>query len=169
MTETDRQQPHLPGGWSELGRAKASAGTAWAYFRDLVKLLHKELGEERTAGILRQLMTANAGKYVKPSMKKLGLEGTDAWSLASYFKLATGDIIGYKAELIEEAPNRIVYRLHPPCLWFPDLDIPPSFCQAMGSFEEEAARIVNPKVRVTCRSLMTRGDPVCEIVFEEDS
>ena len=167
MAETKREQPQLPDGWSELRKAKASANTAWAYYRDLVKLLHKEIGEEKTAGILSKLMAANARKYVKPSMEMFGIKGNDAWALASYFKLATGDIIGYKAELIQEGPKKVVYRLYPPCLWFPDLDIPASFCMAEGSFEEEAARLVNPKIKVSGRALMTRGDPYCETVFEE--
>jgi len=168
MTEMRREQPQLPEGWPELRKAKASANTGWAYYSDLVKLLHKEIGEEKTADILRKLMAANARKYVKPSMEIFGIKGNDPWSLASYFKLATGDVIGYKAELIQEAPNRVVYKLYPPCLWFPDLDIPPSFCMAEGEFEQEAARIINPKIKVSMRKLMTLGDPCCETVFEEE-
>ena len=167
MAEVKREQPQLPDGWSELRKAKASANTGWAYYRDLVKLLHKEIGEEKTANILSKLMEANARKYVKSSMEMFGIKGNDAWSLASYFKLATGDIIGYKAELIQEGPKKVAYRLYPPCLWFPDLDIPASFCEAEDSFELEAARIINPKIKVTSTSLMTRGDPYCEVVFEE--
>ena len=167
MAKKKREQPQLPEGWSELRKAKASANTAWAYYRDLVKLLHKEIGEEKTAAILGKLMTENARKYVKPSMEMFGIKGNDVWALASYFKLATGDIIGYKAELIEEGPKKVVYRLYPPCLWFPDLDIPASFCEAEGAFEAEAARLVNPKIKCSGRALMTRGDPYCEGVFEE--
>ena len=167
MTEMKREQPQLPDGWPEIRKAKASAKTAWAYYSDLVKLLHKEIGEEKTAAILTKLMEANARKYVKPSMEMFGIKGNDPWALATYFKLATGDVIGYKAELIQEAPNRVVYRLYPPCLWFPDLDIPPSFCEAEGMFEIEAARLVNPRIKITMRSLLTRGDPYCETVFEE--
>jgi len=167
MSQIHREQPQLPDGWPELRKAKASAKTAWRYYSDLVKLLHKELGEEKTADILSKLMRANAHKYLKPTMEKFGITGNDPWSLASYFKLATGDVIGYKAELIQEAPKRVVYRLHPPCLWFPDLDVPPSFCEAEAKFEEEAARMVNPKIRVSCRALLTRGDPYCDTVFEE--
>ena len=163
----EREQPQLPDEWPELRKAKASAKTGWAYYRDLVKLLHREIGEERTAGILCKLMKANARKYFGPSMEKFGIKGSDAWALASYFKLATGDVIGYKAELIQEGPRKVVYRLYPPCLWFPDLDIPPSFCLAEDCFEEEVARMVNPKVKIYCRSLLTWGDPYCETVFEE--
>ena len=166
MTESRREQPQLPEEWPELRKAKASANTAWAYYRDLVKLLHKEIGEQKTADILAKLMRANAHKYLKPSMEMFGITGNDPWALASYFKLATGDVIGYKAELIEEAPNKVVYKLYPPCLWFPDLDIPPSFCIAEGQFEEEAARMLNPKIKVSMRSLMTRGEPSCDTVFE---
>lgn len=167
MAKINREQPQLPDGWTELRKAKASANTAWAYYSDLVKLLHKEIGEEKTAAILSKLMVENARKYVKRSMEMFGIKGNDAWSLASYFKLATGDVIGYRTELIQEGPRKVSYRLYPPCLWFPDLDVPPSFCIAESSFEEEAARIVNPKIKVTGRSLMTRGDPYCETVFEE--
>ena len=62
---------------------------------------------------------------------------------------------------------QVVYRLYPPCLWFPDLDIPPRLCEAEGAFEEEAARMLNPKIKVYGRALLTRGDPYCETVFEE--
>lgn len=167
MAKTKRQQPQLPDGWPELRKARASANTAWAYYRDLVKLLHREIGEEKTADILSRLMAANARKYVKPSMNAFGIEGNDAWSVASYFKLATGDVIGYKAELIQEGPRKVVYRLYPPCLWFPDLDIPPSFCLAESSFEKEAAKLVNPRIKVHVRTLLTRGEPYCETVFED--
>ncbi len=163
-----REQPQLPEGWPELRKAKASASTAWGYYRDLVKLLHREVGEEKTCDILSKMMGENARKYVKSSMEAFHIKGNDPWALASYFKLATGDIIGYKAELIQEGPKRVVYRLHPPCIWFPDLDIPPSFCLAEGNFEREAARIINPKIKISARSLMTRGDPFCELVFEEE-
>jgi len=168
MNEEQKKQPQLPDGWTELRKAKASAKTAWSYYRDLVKLLHKEIGEEKTASVLRKLMAANAKKYLTPTMEKFGIKGNDPWALASYFKLATGDVIGYKAELIQEAPNRVVYRLYPPCLWFPDLDIPPSFCEAEGEFEAEAARMINPRIKVYGRALLTRGDPYCETVFEEE-
>jgi len=129
-----RGQPQLPGEWTELRRAKASARSGWAYYSDLVKIMLQELGERKTVDMLAKLMTNNARKYVKPTMEKFGIKGSDPWAIASYFKLATGDVIGYKAELIQETPNRVVYRLYPPCLWFPDLDIPPSFCEALGLF-----------------------------------
>ena len=167
MEEMKREQPKLPDEWPELRKAKASAKTAWAYYSDLVKVLNEEIGEEKTAEIMTKLMKANAHKYLKPSMEKFGIKGNDCWALASYFKLATGDVIGYKSELIQEAPNKVVYRLYPPCLWFPDLDIPPRLCEAEGAFEEEAARMLNPKIKVYGRALLTRGDPYCETVFEE--
>ncbi len=166
MAKMEKEQPQLPDGWPDIRKAKASARTGWAYFSDLVKLMHKEVGEEKTAAILTKLMEANVKKYTKPSMEAFGIKGNDPWSLAAYFKLATGDIIGYKAELIQEAPNKVVYRLYPPCLWFPDLDIPPSFCEAFCMFEKEAARLLNPRVKVSTRSSMMRGDPYCENVFE---
>ena len=153
--------------WPELRRKKAANKTGWSYFGALVKTLHRELGEEKTRQILSIFMVENAKKYVKPGMKVFGIEGTDPWSLASYFKLATGDIIGYRTELIEESPRKVAYRLHLPCLWFPDLDIPPSFCRALGTFEEEVAKIVNPRIKTYFTKLMTEGDPYCEIIFEE--
>ncbi len=167
LPRIEREQPELPEGWNELRKAKASAKTGWTYYRELVKLLHQELGEERTAGLICKLMKGMAHRYFDASMQKFGIEGNDAWALASYFKLATGDVVGYKAELIQEGPKKVVYRLYPPCLWFPDLDIPPAFCLAEDCFEEEVARTHNPKVKVYCRALLTWGDPYCETVFEE--
>ena len=76
--------------WPELRRVKAANKTGWSYFENLIKTMHKELGEERTAEILEAFMRNNARKYVVPSMKAFGLQRKDAWSLASYFKLATG-------------------------------------------------------------------------------
>jgi hypothetical protein len=153
--------------WPELRRLKAASKTGWSYFGTLVKTLHRELGEEKTCQILSIFMAENARKYVKPGMKGFGIAANDPWSLASYFKMATGDIIGYRAELIEESPKKVLYRLHPPCLWFPDLDIPSSFCRALGTFEEEATKIVNPRIKTYFTKLMTEGHPYCEIVFEE--
>ena len=61
----------------------------------------------------------------------------------------------------------MIYRLYPPCIWFPDLDIPAKFCEAMGAFEEEAVKLVNPSVKISHRKLMTAGDDCCEILFED--
>lgn len=154
--------------WPEIRRIKAAGNTGWRYFENLVKTMDKFLGEEKTCEILAAFMAENARRFVLPGMKAFGLEGKDPWSLASYFKLATGDIIGYKIELIQESPRKVRYRLYPPCLWFPKLDIPPSFCRAMGSFEEEAARLVNPRIKIKGEKLMTAGDPYCELIFEEE-
>lgn len=160
--------PELPKEtWPELRKVKASNKTGWSYFEHLVKTMHAELGEERTAEILEKFMENNARKFLLPAMRSFGLEGTDAWSLASYFKLATGDIIGYKAELSRPQPNVVSYKLYPPCLWFPNLDIPASFCRAMGCFEREAAKILNPNIETKTVKLMTAGDPYCEIQFIE--
>ena len=112
MGEIQREQPQLPDGWPELRKARASAKSGWAYYSDLIKLLRQEIGEKKTAEIMTKLMVQNAHKYLMPTREKFGITGTDPWSLASYFKLATGDVIGYKAELIQEAPNKVVYRLH---------------------------------------------------------
>jgi len=160
--------PELPEDkWPEMRRLKASNKTGWSYFENLVKTLHSELGEDKAVEILETFMRNNAKKYVVASMKAFGIQGNDAWALASYFKLATGDVIGYKAELSRPEPNVVSYRLYPPCLWFPDLDIPPSFCRAMGCFEKEAAKIVNPNIEIKHTKLMMDGDDYCEIQFIE--
>jgi len=162
------QQPQLPEDkWPPLRKAKANAKTAWSYFEHLVKTMHQELGEERTAEILDKFMRGNAARFVLSGMKGFGIEGNDAWALASYFKLATGDVIGYKAELTRPEPNVVSYKLYPPCIWFPKLDIPASFCKSMGCFEIEAAKLVNPKIEIQHKQLMTDGDPCCELWFVE--
>jgi len=154
--------------WPEIRRAKASRNTGWEYFGNLVKLVCKELGEEKTAQILSRFMAENAERYVKAGMKGFGIEGNDPWSLASYLKLSTGDIIGYKIDLIKESPKRVIYRLYPPCIWFPKLDIPPHLCrEGFMNFERAAAKIINPKIKVSPNKLMTAGDPYCEVTLEE--
>lgn len=153
--------------WSEVRKLKAAKSSGWGYFENLVKTIYQELGEEKTCEILSKFMAENAKRYVLPSMKNFGIVGNDPWSLASYFKLATGDIIGYNVELIKESPKKVRYRLYPPCIWFPKLDIPASFCRAMASFEHAAVELVNPKIKVTDTKFMTAGDPYCEIIFEE--
>ena len=81
--------PELPEDkWPEIRRVRASNKTGWSYFEHLIKTMHTELGEEKTANILKTFMRNNAKKYVVPAMKAFGLVGNDAWSLASYFKLA---------------------------------------------------------------------------------
>jgi hypothetical protein len=82
--------------WTEERKLKAANNTGWSYFEGLVKTMHRALGEEKTCAILCELMKENAHKYVSEGMKKFNIQGNDAWALASYFKLATGDIIGYK-------------------------------------------------------------------------
>ena len=162
------EMPELnPEEWPEVRKLKAAKSSGWGYFENLVKTIYEELGEETTCQILSKFMADNAKRYVIPGMKNFGIQGNDAWALASYFKLATGDVIGYKAELIQESPKRVLYRLYPPCIWFPKLDIPASLCRAMATFEEAAAQLVNPKIKITDTKLMTAGDPYCELVFEE--
>lgn len=152
--------------WPQIRKAKAAGKTAWSYFGSLVKILHKRLGEEETARALEELMVENARKYLLPGFKSFGIDGKDPYCLASYFKLTTGEIIGYDVEIEKLSPNEVIYRLRPPCIWFPDLDIPPSFCRALGAFEREAVRLVNPDLEVQVVKLMTEGDSCCELVFK---
>ena len=160
-------QPQLPErDWPEARKMKAAGKTAWAYFSNLVKLLIEKLGEEKTCEILTELMTRNAQKFVPAGFHQFGIGDDDPWGIASYFKLATGDVIGYDAELIKDG-EKVTYKLNPPCLWFPDLDVPPAVCRALGEFEREACRMVNPKVGVTITHLLTAGDPYCAFVFEK--
>ena len=153
--------------WPPLRKAKAANKTAWGYFASLVKVLNKRLGEKETCDILEALMTENARKYFLPGLKAFGIEGRDPYAIASYYKLTTGEIIGYDVEIEKVSPKEVLYRLHPPCIWFPDLDIPPSFCRALGAFEREAVRLINPAMEVSMRRLMTAGDACCELVFKE--
>jgi len=154
--------------WPEIRKAKASRNTGWEYFGNLIKTAYKELGEEKTCQLLSRFMAENAKRYVKAGMKGFGIEGNDPWALASYLKLSTGDIIGYKIDLIKESPKKVIYRLYPPCIWFPNLDIPPSFCtKGFMNFERVAAEIINPRIKVTPNKAMTAGDPYCEVILEE--
>ena len=163
-----RKQPKLPkADWAETRIIKAGMNTGWAYYTDLTRLLYAELGEEETVSILTKYFEILAKRYFKPTMKKFGIPGRDPWSLASYFKLATGDAIGYRMELVQETPNRVSLRYYPPCLLYPKLDIPVSYCIAETNFEKTVCKMMNPKVRVGVPQLMTRGDPYCEITFEE--
>lgn len=59
-------------------------------------------------------MSDNAKRYVEQGMKGFGIKGNDAWALASYFKLSTGDIIRYKAQPVKESPKLVRYQLYPP-------------------------------------------------------
>jgi len=156
-----------PKEWPDIRKAKAAAKTGWSYFEGLTKEMQKQLGDAKTCEILEGLMRENARKYIKAGMKGFGIEGTDPWSIANYFKLTTGSIIGYKVELFRDSDKKTRYRLYPPCLWYPNLDIPPAYCQALGCFEQEAVKMLNPKIKVTMEKLMTAGDPYCELVFEE--
>ncbi len=155
--------------WPPLRRLKAANKTAWGYFAALVRLLQHELGEEKTCKLLEGLMRENARKYFLPGLKAFGIEGKDPLSIASYFKLTTGDIIGYDVELEKVSEKEVIYRLRSPCIWFPDLDIPPSFCRALGAFEREAASLINPRIKVTMPKLMTEGHQYCELVFKEET
>jgi hypothetical protein len=152
--------------WPQIRKAKAGAKTAWGYFGSLVKILHEKLGERETAKVLEELMIQNARKYFVPGLKSFGIDDIDPYSLASYFKLTTGEIIGYDVEIESVSSDEVTYRLHPPCIWFPDLDIPASFCRALGAFEREAVRLVNPDLEVQMVKLMTEGHSCCELVFK---
>ncbi len=167
MDDNTTKQPQLPEGWTDLRKAKASASTGWTYYTELVKVLYEELDKEKASDICGKLARRLAKKFIQPGMKKFGIEGNDPWALASYFKLATGDILGYKVELIQVSPKKVLYRLYPPCVWFPDLDICPEYCHAEGEFEKEAARLINPNIKVTTTNLLTKGNPYCEEMFEE--
>jgi hypothetical protein len=153
--------------WPKIRKLKALNDTGWRYFEHLVKAMHKRLGEEKTYEVLIDFMMGNVDRNFKRGMKVFGITGNDAWSLASYFKLASGDVLGYKTELQRLSPTKVAYKLYPPCLRFPNLDIPPSFCEAMVCFEVVAAKMINPKIKVTHGKLMTAGDECCEIFFKE--
>ena len=129
--------------------------------------MHLELGQERTAKVLQRFMSDNANRFVMPGMKGFGIEGNDAWALASYFKMATGDVIGYKCELSRPEPNVVHDKLFSPCILFPKLDIPAEFYKAMGCFEVEAAEMINPNIEIRHKQLMTDGEPCRELWFVE--
>jgi hypothetical protein len=154
--------------WPPIRKAKAACHTAWDYFGSLVKTMVAKLGEEKACEILEALMTENARKYYLSGLETFGIKGRDPFSLASYFKLTTGEIIGYGVELEKVSEKETIYRLRPPCIWFPDLDIPPGVCRALGAFEREAVRLANPRIKVTMPRLMTEGHPFCELLFKED-
>ena len=75
------------------------------------------------------------------------------------------------AELIEAAPERVVFR-RTKCAWYeryvdlgldPELRVCPTGHQAWG---EEGFKSINPHLKFTLTKAMPRGDPYCEAVIE---
>ena len=160
--------PELPEEeWPEIRRLKASSNTGWTYFANLMKTMHRLMGEEKACEILAESQAENAKRFLLPAMKSFGVEGNDPRAAASYFKLADGDILGANVEWIEESPQKVILRFHPPCALFPDLSeahATPKMCLALGNFEYTAAKLLN--VKITFTKMITAGDPYCDVVFE---
>ena len=45
--------------WPEIRKIKASNNTGWRYFENLVKAMHKNLGEEKTCEILSEIKVSH--------------------------------------------------------------------------------------------------------------
>ena len=153
--------------WPEIRKLKASSNTGWTYFANLLRTMHRVLGEEKACQILAESQAENAQRFFLPALKNFGIEGDTPRAAASYFKLADCDILGANVEWIEESPQKIILRFHPPCALFPDLTeahATPKMCLALGNFEYTAAKLLN--VKVTFTKLLTAGDPYCDVVFE---
>lgn len=162
------QIPKLPEEeWPEVRKVKAARNTGWTYFINLMKTMHRMLGEQKTCEILAESQAENAKRFFLPALKGFGVRGNDPRAAASYFKLADGDILGANVQWIEESPQKVILRFHPPCALFPDLTeahATPKICLALGNFEYTAAKLLN--VKVTFTKLITAGDPYCEVLFE---
>ena len=160
--------PDLPEDqWPEIRLAKANARIGWLYFAELVKSMQSELGVDKAAEVIEKWAAKIGEKFVVPAMKGFGIEGKDAWSVASYFKIAVGNICGYKTELSRNEDNVVILKVFAPCLWFPDLDISPKICRALEYCEKAAASTLNPNIEVEPIKLMTDGDDYCELHFIE--
>ncbi len=61
-------------------------------------------------------MTENARRYFLPGLKAFGIEGRDPYSLDTYLKLTTGEIIGYDVEIEKVSRKEVICCLHPPCI-----------------------------------------------------
>ena len=120
---------------------------------------------------LERMMTKAAETYVLPFLKSFNIPGNDARTVASFFLIASGIIWGIqgKYEIVEDTPQRfdgIWYLDHCVVSSTDDIRKRPELCYYASAFERTACRLINPKLKWSCPRNLTRGDSLCEVIFE---
>lgn len=148
---------------------KATARSRGMYNGEFVRVILENVGLDKGLEMIGQVWGNIAKKSTIPGLKSFGIEGNDAKTLAE-FLYAANTIIGTDIELIPDSTEqRAGFRIHrcPPFGKDPSkVEHGPEICEAMLNFERTAGALINPKLRISCTKLLTRGDSCCEIIAE---
>lgn len=150
-------------------RWKATAKSRGIYNGEFVKVILENVGIEKGLDMIAQVWGNIAKKSTIPGLKSFGIEGDNAKTLAE-FLYAANTIIGTDIELIPDSnEQRAGFRVYrcPPFGKDPSkVKHGPEICEAMLNFERTVAALINPKLRISCPKLLTKGDSYCEIIAE---
>lgn len=164
-------QPHaeLPEkDWPAACKWKATGRARGTYIGLLCELVNNKLGDEGLKAI-GEIYKEMAHRTFSDAFKKFGIEGNDAAAFAKYEKF-TQDILGQDGEIVELSPKRAVVRWHKCHLFDTSKPVPlgTKVCDQTINYEATAAKLLNPKLKVTQTKHQTTGDPYCELVIEQE-
>lgn len=156
--------------WPELRRRTIQARRGWEYLGMVITKIANKYGKEGVLDCVNTVMSEQAEKYVAKTLKKFNIKGNDCRTVAAQLMLADlialPDFPGF--QVVEDSPKRVVLRLSSGCPWSKDPanELPAVVCENAFGYEIKACEIINPKLKATSPTFMSRGDPYCEIVFE---
>lgn len=161
--------------WSEQKKLKFSGRSGWVYFRELCKTMHDVLGEKKTCEIIDKfgerivdLIKGTMDAQADGLALKEGSISTAGWQAMLGTDMMDYVLRGGKnghTQYIEESPNKVLVRFHPPHFIFPEW---PSegFCRSYIGILRNVAKVVNPRLRASVTATTSAGDPYCELTIE---
>ena len=150
-------------------RWKAAVSARGSYQGDIMKLLYEKFGNEGLE-ILSEVYGNKAKAVFMSGRKSFGIEGVGAKDFLRYFHYS-GQIMYpmFKTEITPGSDEKKASIRYYGCpLWTEPAKVRGGveMCEACFAFEKTAASMINPKLKVYCSKLLTKGDPYCEITAE---
>ena len=155
--------------WPLARRWKATDKARGRYMGDMCLAMYEKWGEEGLEVIGKVYASAAERTFLK-GLKDFGIKGNGADAMAKFFVIANS-VLSYPMEMVEASEKKAVIRYHSCHLFAKPSPGAEQICRrAIFSYEQKAAALLNPKLKVYFTKVWTGGDPYCEWVAEsEDS
>ncbi len=151
--------------WPFVRRWKATDKARGRYIGDMCLAMYEKWGKEALE-VIGKVYAGAADRTFLKGLKDFGVKGNGADAMAKFFVISNS-IISYPMEMVEESEKRAVIRYHKCHLFANPSPAAADICRnAIFCFEQKAAGLLNPKLRVEFTKIWTAGDPYCEWVAE---
>ncbi len=153
--------------WPVEKRRKTRQRRFWENYGSMVRSIYRKYGKEGM-GVVYEVTSDSAKKYVITALKNFNLEGKDARTVGGYYKNFHKIMFGNDLEVVEDTPQRVVMRNRGFCSLSQNIqgELTAELCLSSMGHEHKACELINPKLRFSLPRLRSAGDPYCEYVFE---